>query len=464
MLGIFYTIYTNTPPALAQTPETLAQNPQAIALTLDATTQNNTGIHPAPVTIIAKEHPLLNNFSLHSYRAFAADSKGNMQPIPFQIDEKDPWSDYILPKGKENNQRFSNGIFDNEDELVFMGKDVGSDVEPSNWGFQKPSILFKINFTLKSQKNTAANGAIFVGIYFQLPPKQASSIRNYVVWNEKAAEVTSSRYRYRFDPKNYLVVRGIDVGRGKNADNQYIYEEIISSSTFALNIDLKYFVTVSVDHRDLDSKLDAYKAGPIRNIIRVSFTYKFLNINFELGMYTEVSFFENAVFLPAVLYNPVDGTKRLNKGSGFYYGFNFKNKPSHMGITSNMPKYDPGIFSGILSRLQKSPTYWLTGMNKTEMIYMEVKPSEKLLASGSIPYYFEQEITGTEAQEQYKKSKKRDLGSGPINMAMYFDLTKFTEGDHMMAFQLFFENQSNSEMLEQFKKLDLWASKVNRVY
>ena len=39
------------------------------------------------------------------------------------------------------------------------------------------------------------------------------------------------------------------------------------------------------------------------------FHYTFLKLNFEVGTYTEVQLLRTPVYLPAVLYNPLDGHK-----------------------------------------------------------------------------------------------------------------------------------------------------------
>ena len=45
--------------------------------------------------------------------------------LPLTEHERDEWGDYILTKGKNPNQKFSNEVFDFLDELCFMGNDVG---------------------------------------------------------------------------------------------------------------------------------------------------------------------------------------------------------------------------------------------------------------------------------------------------------------------------------------------------
>ena len=68
----------------------------------------------------------------------------------------------------------------------------------------------------------------------------------------------------------------------------------------------------------------------------VAFYYSFLRLNFEVGMYTEVSFFANSVVLPAVMYIPIDGSRFFNDGSGFYYGFALRDNPQDYQLETNL--------------------------------------------------------------------------------------------------------------------------------
>ena len=103
------------------------------------------------------------------------------------------------------------GIFDLQDELAFMGDDVGQAKAPTNWeGVGKPSLIFEIKLTSRGKNGAGDNeGAVYVGIYFQQPPKLSE--RSYVSFSRPAAEVLTSRYRYGFDQKNWLVARRVEM-------------------------------------------------------------------------------------------------------------------------------------------------------------------------------------------------------------------------------------------------------------
>ena len=138
-------------------------------------------------------------------------------------------------------------------------------------------------------------------------------------------------------------------------------------------------MTLNIGHSDIISKLEAYKAGPIRSIVRVSFAYSFLKLNFEMGMYTEVSFFSNSVILPAIMYNPLKWSKSLNDGSGFYYGFatNFDTKQTN--IDTNLKKFKKkGLLDFFKSKEPIKDEYSLFVDNKNFIMLMNITPSWKM--------------------------------------------------------------------------------------
>lgn len=413
-------------------------------------------IHTAPVVLQGLKIKPLTHYPINMYRVFKTDDKGKAVAVPFQIDEINEWGDYVLPDGGNVTSNTGNGIFDLQDELSFMGDDVGPATPPKSFDGPKPSLIFEVRFNFRGTNPAGdSQGAVYVAVFFQNPPPLSE--RSYVTFNRSSAEVVTARYRYGFDQQNWLVARRVDMlkrGTERNAAPDFV--PLLESTTFYMKADLKYFLTVEAGHRSINSALEAYKSGPIRSIVRISFHYTFLKLNFELGMYTEVSFFSNAVYLPAILYNPLDGKKSLNSGSGFYYGMAMRDNPKDFKFDTNMPSYKK---QGILDFLSGAPKveqlYWITASSPDRMLYMEISPSKEMRAAGAIPMLYREEIGGVAIKDR-NKDKPMELGQSPVNMALYFDMTRFTEGEHIMAFRLFFENTNDERKLNAFKNLGNW--------
>jgi hypothetical protein len=421
-------------------------------------------IHTAPIVITGAKVKPVTHYPIGMYRLFRTDDTGKAVPIPFQIDEINEWGDYVLPEGGTVTAKTGNGIFDLQDELCFMGDDVGPVRAPTSWeGVGKPALMFEIKLAYKGKNLAGDNeGAVYLGVYFQNPPKLSQ--KAYVHFNRESAEVLTARYRYGCDQKNWLVARRVEmIKKGTERLPQPTFVPLLDSTTFYMKADLKYFLTVEASHRSIDSLLEAYKIGPVRALVRISFHYTFLKLNFELGMYTEVSFFSNAVYLPAILYNPLNGSKSLNTGSGFYYGMAMKDNPNKFKIETNMPAYKKtGLLDLFTAGPKVEPLYWIMASGEDRMLYMEISPSKEMRAQGGIPMFYREDVEGGTIKGR-NLDHPAELGQSPVNLALYFDMTKFTEGEHIMAFRLFFENVNDEKKLGAFKNLGNWDILATRM-
>ncbi|MEI8026460.1 MAG: hypothetical protein WCI18_08930 [Pseudomonadota bacterium] len=406
-------------------------------------------VHKAPIILPAFALRELSGYPINTYRVFRSVN-GKAEAIPFQIDEMTKYEDFVLDQGVSPNMHEGDGVFDNADELSFMGEDVGDIAPITSWGGPAPDLSYEVTAEHPSGKK----GAVYVGIWFSRAPPLSN--KSYVSFNLQQAKISTSRYAYYFDPKNYLVVKGIDVlNDGKP-------RRLVESSSFFLKADLKYFLTFLVNQSSIVSKLEAYKIGPIRSIVRVSFSYVLLRLNFEMGMYTEVSFFANSVILPAIMYNPLDGAKSLNKGSGFYYGFALNENPASLNVKSTLPSYKESTSSSFFSSKNiVERSYSVTTSSKDWFMQMEIEPSSKMISKGYGPSLYLENASPDEIAKR-PLNKALPLGKSPVNLAINFDLSEFSEGEHRVGFRLYFENQVTPQLLESYSTLSLWRYTVKR--
>ena len=410
------------------------------------------GIHRAPIIIPAWKVKRISGYELEQYRVFRSSPTGKAVTIPFQIDEMNSVGDFVLPKGSAPNHNTGNKIFDVYDELSIMGQDVGPNKEPTVWDFDPPTYLYQLTFSKNGK-----SGAIYIGIYFKNPPPLSQ--KKYIIFDSKEGNIRTSRYNYKFDNKNHLITKSISL---QDKKTNSIGKELIDSSTFAMKADLKYFLTLKANHRSVESRQEAWKSGPIRTIIRVDFVYNFLKLKIKIGMYTEVSFFANAVVLPAIIYNPLD-SKNLNSGSSFYYGFKLVENPSSLNIQTNMPKWKPeSLFDILLTKNKKQSKYWVSMHNNDAMLYFELILSKQMINLENIPKLYQKNIDGP-AFTNISNDKIFDIDNSPINIGIHFDLKKFNKGDNLIAFYLFFENEKNLKQLEEMKNRHLWQYTLKRI-
>jgi hypothetical protein len=403
------------------------------------------GIHSIPIVLTATQIRAAQYYPVKSYRVFRTGPDGTAIPIPFQIDQKDKFDDYALDLGKHPNPQ--NRAFGWHDELCLMGDDVGVKKFPKKWPFKRPEVLYEIEF--KKTDVQEKNGAIYLGIYFKDPPPLAKE--TYVQFDIEQEQVLTAKYRYLFNTKNYLVVRGVNIEEPQKKE-----EQIILSSAVYMKLDMKYFLTLNLGHSDIESELDAYKIGPIRVIARVNFDYKVLKMKFDLGMYTEVSFFSNSVNLPAIIDNPMDGKKSLNRGSYFYYGLALVDNPKDLQPKSNMPDFKG---KGGYVKVEGSATdvgtqYWASAESSRYMLYLEFMPSKQMEKDENIPSLFVEHVDKEELLK--RESGPLPLGDSPVNVAVAFSLRDFARGLHQVQFRVFIENIKSPTILDEFKDVSKW--------
>ena len=472
-------------------------------------------IHRAPIIIRAGEIRLAQYHNISSYRLFKASEDGEAIAIPFQIDEKDQYGDFILDQGPKPNKLASNRIFDYIDELSFMGSDVGPLKEITHWPMKKPTILYALKFLHPSGSKYEEKGAVYLGIYFTSPPPLAK--KSYVDYDLNAGKITTSNYTYIYDKKNYLIIDEIFINpheketksrnsqedalkkadktdldstksdkQGKsdisqvppedlkddpqgprNTKNHFVQEKqqpyhLMDSSSLFMNLDLKYFLTFAINEKSFESEIEAYKTGPIRTIARVIFNYKLLKLNFELGMYTEISFFSNSIVLPAVIDNPINSKKILNKGSEFYYGFSLVKNPSSYNIQTNLPAYREQSFFDFLKPKEKQfDHYWFTSSSRDFLVFVDLQLSAQMKASGSIPRFYQENKSSS--QLQTRKDDALPLGKSRVNFAVSIDLTSLEQGLHNIYLNLFIENSNSEKIQKEFKDLPLWRKTISRL-
>lgn len=418
-------------------------------------------IHQAPVIINAYSHYMFSGFPLESYRLIK-NSGGKARIIPFQIDEKNMYEDFVLEhhltKEEKKIAARGNGVFDYHDELSFMGADAGSTEVPQKWDFERPDYLFRVD-AKADQKQTQAAGAVFVGIYLDPTKSPPLSDKRYVQLRLNSSSIKTSLYDYSFDPTNYLAIKDVSLNTKSGQK-----KKIVESSSFYLKADLKYFLTLNVGHRDIISELKAYKTGPIRTLVKISFLYKFLRLNFEMGMYTEVSFFANMVTLPTIMHNPLEGRKNLNKGSGFYYGFGLPYDMSILGLETNMPAYKKTGTRSFLpgSSRAVASLYQISLGDENFLMNINIKPSEQMKKNGQgLNYYMERGDPKAILARDWKKPKP--LGEAPVNLGVYLELSNFSEGQHVIDFNLLFDNDTSEAAKTSLKGLPNWVYTSKRI-
>ena len=369
----------------------------------------------------AKDIDPIVDYPLSQIRVFKTDADGRAIPIPFQIDETNRYGDYIFNTSMPHDQ--SNGIFDNKDELSLMSEDLGLRKEPTQWDNGEPYLVYQVITNHPPPKNTFYV-ALFAG------KRQPFAAKRYVKYDRKNAVIDTSVYRMTLNERNYLAIEDVTL---KLKQDQRM--SLIDWSNFYLKLDFKYFLTFEKDHRSIDSKLTAFRSGAIRTILRVNFILNLMKLKINPGFFTEISFFANALHLPAVIYSPFNHQKILRHGSKMYYGFALTENPNHLNIKTNMPRYDDSM------RLKQSPRlhYWLGMYAPDYTILVDIDSNYRLYKNKFSPFLHVQDLPANRLQRNDRKNPAKQ-----VNTAVFFDLTRLAKGEQKFSFQSYFFNQAKS--------------------
>lgn len=117
---------------------------------------------------------------------------GVWRPIPFQIDELDASGKPVA---------FEDGVLDDNDELVFMGGDVGEGVSADNWVADPASRLY-VRYRVLVSDPLDPNGQGWVYVY-RSATLPHSEVR-YVAWDTPSQTMTTTNYLARFTPDAFL--------------------------------------------------------------------------------------------------------------------------------------------------------------------------------------------------------------------------------------------------------------------
>ncbi len=375
-----------------------------------------------PLLIKGRKIAKVLGFQIQQYGVFVAGKDHFAKPIPFQIDEINDNEDYVLDQSDHFAPMKDNGIFDPNDELVIRGTDLGKKDPLLQWK-KKPFMYFEVAITNAS---TFKKGTIYIGIFKENKP--TLSDQKLLTYDHKKGLISTSKYDFKFNPNNHILM-----------DYVYLKEEgkpgrkkVIENSGFTFIADIKYFFTLKVSSKDLITRLNYWKVGPVRCIAQVSFFFRLLSMDIDIEMYTEVSLFENAVSLPTILNSPVDAKSLFREGSGFYYGLKLADPIDDWKFDTNLlplktikdQKWSNRSTYSILKE-----GFWLTGNRNNLELFLELKPSTSLIKEKTEPFL------------HFKDTPRDFLKGSNTNIGIFMDTSNLNEGDYMINVFMFFDTK-----------------------
>ena len=197
--------------------------------------------------------PFFHNRPVSAFRVYAFHDD-RPQPVPFQIDERDERDRWILNHGPKAKHDSPAGVFDANDAIVVMNRDLGQRGDPSVLP-DRASRWAEVRVGTE----TSPLGFVYVGVF---PPAQAPPFvtRPYARYDPATDRVYAERYALAFDaplPTHFAPVERLgDFGTNTIAG-------IKAAADVRL---LGGLLSFQRTHADLRSTLRSYQPGPVRAI------------------------------------------------------------------------------------------------------------------------------------------------------------------------------------------------------
>ena len=209
-----------------------------------------------PVVIAGVKFPNVRTRPVAHLRLLAFRD-GNAIPVPFQIDERTQAGEYVMTRPAGVRDR-DDGLFDDNDELVFMALDAGKRGDPKAGGFS-PAGRDEIELT---DPVTKARAYAYLAFFASDPP--SLSPVSYMQYQETPEydKLVTPYYTLRF-PKNNVFIRDIMIHPAAGGNGRDFMDRI----KMRLGVDiLGGYWSVGRTEENFVSQVLGVARGPVRVI------------------------------------------------------------------------------------------------------------------------------------------------------------------------------------------------------
>ncbi|MDR3012343.1 MAG: hypothetical protein LBU70_03945 [Chitinispirillales bacterium] len=215
--------------------------------------------HGMPVVLTGKDLPFLIGKPIASIRVI--DMAG--QAVPFQVDEITESGEYVLDRGEAPNTGNGNGVFDRQDEIVFLWGDA--DGGPDILAHERMDGLVLLS-----------GGSGLRAVIIRADPSLPLSSRRYIEYDHATQRVSTPYYYANFAKDRFHFLRAgvkdFSGGGGFIDLTNELRVEILLRTLFGI-------VPIRYTEDNMVCFVRRYKVGPIRLIRRGDF-----HLNLGMGV------------------------------------------------------------------------------------------------------------------------------------------------------------------------------------
>jgi len=219
-----------------------------------------------PVVMTGVQCQALAGSPIDRYGLYAL-RKGILDPVPFQIDEVDGSGRVVLTHGHGKGKDSDKGLFDSNDQLVFMATDTGDRLLQPALLPQAAAGCAEIAVT---DPLTGEGGWVYLVLFPAQPPGSAV---DYVRYEPDDLKVAARNYIAQFDRRFPASAERYGFGKTIGGDETDIIDRV------KIRIHMKLVVSFNKTEEDMVVNEIGYIDGPVRVIVRARTT-----MNLVLGI------------------------------------------------------------------------------------------------------------------------------------------------------------------------------------
>lgn len=286
-------------------------------------------------TLTVKDLPTLNKKPISSL-SVQAIVDGELQPIPFQIDEMNQKSNFYY-EGKEAPILGEVGLLDEKDELVFMYHDAGTKI--SGQQPESGKTLLEIKFEEYGEARYA----------YIIEGSESRSLKEYVDYDVETGLISTDFYTLEIDPDNLLNWKSHTYKNFKEKNKNLI-------DTLKIRISgglLTRWTKINLNNENLKPEVVGIKHGPVRTIVKMDTEVRLAGISVPMvNLMLHYYFSEQSVDAPVLASIPALGMLlKVLKEPSISVSLDFNKLEGSLVTTAKGPK-EAAVVDGKMSKLE----------------------------------------------------------------------------------------------------------------
>lgn len=217
--------------------------------------------------------------------------EGRFLPIPFQVDERDAEGEFVFPSGPQPTEDADKGLFDYNDEVVFLVEDAGDRLPPGTSPLEGMDKWVEVR--LSDPLHLSQQAWVYLCNFSQDPPPPAD--QDYIRYLPETEQIFSDHYGlgYRKGMSLYTDLYYPD-GKGGYGADLLDRIKVRIKVKFLFNI-----IRVNKTENDFRAEVTAWKDGPVRVLRNVQ---NYVRVLFKLS---SASVFSVSEYYPWYMYTPL---------------------------------------------------------------------------------------------------------------------------------------------------------------